>query len=193
MSLYKWDRGDLEFKPLRIKTIFVAVMICIISLSIGGGIGAILAYSNIQTITLEREQLVILLSEADKKQFKPEQVYKYLVSINAPFPHILYAQALLESGGFKSNLFRTNNNCYGMRQPGKRATTSIGEQYRYASYNSWKECVMDRVLYNCLYLSDIKTESQYYEYLSKAGYAEDPNYILKLKSLADKVKAENVK
>lgn len=185
---YTYDNQTLTFKKVSFWRGFVFIFICGISF----GYGTILGYKQTQVITLEQEELVVLLTNQEKKNFKPDSVYGFLLSIKAPFPYILYAQAILESGNFKSDIFRSNNNCYGMRNPNKRVTTSIGEQYGYAVYRTWKECIIDRCFYNSLYLGDIKTEEQYYEYLSKSGYAEDPMYIVKVKDLANKIKKEKL-
>ncbi len=187
-KLYRFDNQSMEFKSTKLHLLFL--IICVVAISVGISMGAIFGLKNTQIITLEQEELVILLNDSEKKNFKPEMVYKFLVEHRAPFPEILYAQAILESNNFKSSLFMTNNNCYGMREPGKRVTMSKGESYGYASFDTWKDCILDRLYYNCLYLNDIKTEEQYYQYLDNSGYAEDPNYISKVRKIAEQVKKE---
>ena len=183
-KLYKYDNESLTFKKTSFWRGFIFLFVC----GLAFGYGTLLGFKHTQVITLEQEELVVLISNQEKKNFKPDSVYSYLMELKAPFPHILYAQAIIESGNFKSDLFRSNNNCYGMKNPNRRVTTSIGDQYGYAMYRSWKDCVIDRCFYNSLYLGDIETENQYYEYLSKSGYAEDPNYIIKVRELASKIK-----
>lgn len=185
-KLYTYDNQSLTFKKAGFWRGLFFLFIC----GLAFGYGTILGYKQTQVISLEQEELVVLLNNQENKNFKPDSVYNFLLSIRAPFPHILYAQAILESGNFKSDIFRSNNNCYGMRNPNRRVTMSIGDQYGYAIYRTWKECVIDRCFYNSLYLGDIKTEEQYYEYLSKSGYAEDPTYIIKVRDLANKIKKE---
>lgn len=188
-KFYKFDKDKMEFYPIRLNILTVILFFLITG--IGAGIGAKYALSDFKVVPLEQEQLVILLNDYEKKNFKPEMVYNYLKELRAPFPHIIYAQAILESNHFKSAIWLTNNNCFGMREPGRRLTTSKGEAYTYASYDNWKECIIDRCFYNALYLKDIKTEEQYYEYLGKSGYAEDPNYIIKLRKIATEIKEKS--
>jgi len=69
---------------------------------------------------------------------------------------------------------------FGMKLAMSRMTTAEGDQSGYAYYNTWIECVYDMALYNATYLSNVKTEEDYYSYLSQY-YAEDSSYIERLK------------
>lgn len=84
-------------------------------------------------------------------------------------PHIVAAQAVLESGNFKSQLTRTHNNFLGIKK-GKK----------YAKYDSWAECVSD---YKKRVQSKYKG-GDYYQFLQNIGYAEDPEYLEKLRKYA---------
>jgi uncharacterized FlgJ-related protein len=97
----------------------------------------------------------------------------------------VFAQAVRESG-FKSAIFNENNNMFGMKQAVSRPTTSIGTNRNHAMFENWRDCLIDYSLYQAAYLSHIKTEAQYYEYLK--SYAEDPNYGTAVKAIADKYK-----
>ena len=68
-----------------------------------------------------------------------------------------------------------------------RPTTSKSTENGHAYYNSWKDCVVDYAFYQSYYLSNIKTESEYFEYL-KNSYAEDVNYVNKLVEIVNKNK-----
>jgi len=186
-KFYKFDKDKMEFYPIRLNVLTVVLFFLITGIGAGIGTKYTLNNSYVNFTPLEQEQLVLLLNDSEKKTFKPRMVYEYLIERRAPFPEILYAQALLESNHFKSALFITNNNCFGMREPGRRVTMSGGAAYGYASFNSWKDCVIDRLFYNSLYLKEIKTQDMYYEYLGKSGYAEDPNYIPKIKILVKQI------
>lgn len=67
---------------------------------------------------------------------------------NENFQKLLTAQAMFESANFESDLFKANNNMFGMRQPQVRDTTSVGEKGGYASYASVFDSVSDRILWN---------------------------------------------
>jgi flagellum-specific peptidoglycan hydrolase FlgJ len=68
-----------------------------------------------------------------------------------------------------------------MKEAKTRVKTALGTQNNHAYYTSWSESVYDYAFYQCRYLSSIKSESEYFTYLSK-NYAEDPRYVEMLKS-----------
>jgi hypothetical protein len=137
--------------------------------------------NNIEYITEETRTLII----NEENKFSEERLKQFILELNIRFPHIVLAQAKLESGYFKSKMFRENNNFFGMKVARKRPTTNKGEQYGHAFFDSWRDCVLDYAFYQAAYLSDIKTEAQYFAYLG-ANYAEDPTYVEKLKKIIKK-------
>lgn len=121
--------------------------------------------------------------------FSEKKLISYIKEIRLKFPHIVLAQAKLESGNYNSFLFKNNNNLFGMRNPSIRVSTSKGSKYDYAYYNSWRESVLDYALFSVRYVKDISSEESYYQFL-KTVYAEDTNYVSTLKSM---VKNEKLK
>jgi len=117
--------------------------------------------------------------------FSEEKLREYIIGLNVKFPHIVFAQAKLESGYFKSTIFRENNNLFGMKIATRRPTTNKGENRGHAAFDSWKESVVDYAFYQARYLGDIRTEAEYIQYL-KANYAEDPGYVDKVIKLSRK-------
>lgn len=101
-------------------------------------------------------------------------------------PHIVFAQMRIESGNFKSNIATTNNNFFGMKHPKQRVTTSKGINNGYASYENWALSVVDYGLWQRRYARGL-TEDEYYALL-KDKYAEDDNYVPKVKGIAEEVK-----
>ena len=101
-------------------------------------------------------------------------------------PHIVFAQMRVESGNFKSNIATTNNNFFGMKQPRQRVTTSKGVNNGYASYENWALSIVDYGLWQRRYASGL-TEDEYYASL-KDKYAEDDDYVPKVKCIAEEVK-----
>ena len=85
---------------------------------------------------------------------------------NIPHANIVLAQAIHETGNFKSKLCKTHNNLFGIRK---------GNQYK--KYESYEHCIAD---YKRLFSNRYKG-GDYYNYLLKIGYAEDPEYIQKIK------------
>ena len=95
-----------------------------------------------------------------------ENLRKELNIQNVPYPEIVIAQSIIETGYFKSKLCVKYNNILGLR-------TKKG----YKHYNSWKDCVAD---YKKLISSRYKG-GNYYSFLVKIKYASDKTYIKKLK------------
>jgi uncharacterized FlgJ-related protein len=95
-------------------------------------------------------------------------VYNEILEQGLEFPDIVFAQAVLESGGFTSRLTQKNNNIFGMRNPMKRRTTSVGSYHGYAIYESWRESIQDYFLFQkMLFTSHKFTRSSYLDYLDK--------------------------
>ena len=74
-----------------------------------------------------------------------------------------------------------------MKEAVVRINKSLGTENGHSYYENWKESLDDYALYSATYLSRINSEEDYFDYLSQ-GYAEDPNYINKLKKIIDEQK-----
>jgi len=116
--------------------------------------------------------------------FSQEALVEYVYSLNVRFPHIILAQAHLESGKFTSGVFISNNNLFGMKQARLRPTTNKGSKRGYAVYPHWRDSVMDYILYYAVYMHRFKTEAAYYAYLDRT-YAENPNYSKLIRKIAE--------
>ena len=87
---------------------------------------------------------------------------------NIPHKDIVLAQAKLESNHFKSNLVQTHNNIF-------EENGTLND----IKYNDWKECVKDYK--KCI--SNRYKGGDYYMFLTRINYSEDPKYINKLKQI----------
>lgn len=121
------------------------------------------------------------VEQQSKMPVTDETALCFMQQIGIEHPHIVLAQMKLESGNYTSKLALENNNYFGMKQPRKRATTSIGEKNGYASYKSWVHSVLDYALWQKEYAKGL-TENQYLD--SLGSYAEDKSYTLKIKKLS---------
>lgn len=119
-------------------------------------------------------------------EFSPENLRKYIKLCGIRFPEIVYAQAVLESGNFKSTIFLESNNLFGMRLACSRPTTALSKSRGHALYDSWMMSTIDYALFQSAFLRKIRTSDDYLDYLSK-NYAEDPLYIEKLKRIIKKL------
>lgn len=99
-----------------------------------------------------------------------ENVYNELMAQKVDFPEIVLAQAVLETGNFKSYNCRTRNNLFGLRKLN-------GE---YMTFDHWTHSVAAYKKYIQKYN---QLPKDYYQYLKDLGYAEDPEYTIKLKQI----------
>lgn len=174
--IYKYSKKDLTFKNVFVKYVSTTFLTATLLLS-GTGL-AFYHYGKKNGIeSLSDQERTVVIKQIDP--FKVQELKDYLVELNVKFPDIVYAQARLETNGFKSRIFRENNNLFGMKQSTRRSSTNKGEQFGHAYYDNWRESVLDYALWQCRYLSTVDTRSEYLHYL-KTTYAEDPNYYNKL-------------
>lgn len=96
-----------------------------------------------------------------------------LLYLEIPHPKIVYAQAILETGWFTSKGCTKDNNLFGLYK---------GKHHK--KYDTWKESVRD---YKKFISSKYKPNEDYYMFLKRINYAEDPNYNSKIKQIYKKV------
>ena len=130
------------------------------------------------------EEKMMVITQAHDSSFSQAKLVQMLKDLNVRFPHIVMAQAIIESGHFQSNIFRTNHNLFGMKQARMRCTTAKGTNLAHAYYDNWKESVYDYAFFQSRYLHDLKTEAQYLEYLDR-NYAEAKNYDAAIKRVIE--------
>ena len=169
--LYRYDKNNLiytkvKYGELILKSILITFVLIIIS-----GVKNKINGNKLEELSVE------------------EKLIEKIKELNFRFPHIILAQAKLETGNFTSQSFVDGNNMFGMKEAKSRANTAQGTEFGHASYDTWKESLYDYALYYNAYLNKLRTESQYYSYLSQ-NYAEDPEYISKLKNI---IQRENLK
>lgn len=86
---------------------------------------------------------------------------------------IVYAQALLETGHFKSVGCLKHHNLFGLYN---------SKAKRYCRFNHWTESV---IAYKEWIQRRYKPPEDYYRFLQRIGYAKDPRYIHKLKQIVN--------
>lgn len=92
-----------------------------------------------------------------------------LIHYEVKFPEIVYAQAILETGHFKSVGCLRYHNLFGLYN---------SEAKGYHRFNHWTESV---VAYREWVQKRYKPPEDYYMFLQRIGYATDKQYIKKLK------------
>lgn len=103
-----------------------------------------------------------------------EGLKEALTYYNIQHSDIVYAQAILETGYFKSVGRLKHNNLFGLYN---------SKAKRYCRFNHWSESV---IAYKEWIQRRYKPPEDYYKFLSRIGYASDPTYISKLKQIVKK-------
>lgn len=117
-------------------------------------------------VHVKLEQPDFLMSDNPK-----DDLMKVLEYYGVLHPEIVYAQAVLETGHFRSKVCREYNNLFGLYNSRSKD---------YYKFNHWSESVvayLNYIQYRC------KPPDDYYKFLEEIGYAEDPQYITKLKNI----------
>lgn len=153
----------------------------------------LLSFISTQEATLEQSKLEFKkeAQSIDNQEFTALNLKNYILEKGIKHPHIVYAQALVETGNFQSRIFKENNNLFGMKYvgdcnckitpKGKRKTTALGSRYKHAYYKSWQESVDDYLLWQQMFKkTPIETETDYFKLLH-SRYAEDKSYVNVLK------------
>ena len=103
-----------------------------------------------------------------------DEVYKELISQEVKCPELVLAQSILETGWYEcTNCSMDVNNIFGLWD---------SRNQRYFPYKRWEESI-GGYLRGIQYKYNEKDYKDYYDFLSSLGYAEDPEYINKLKKL----------
>lgn len=106
-----------------------------------------------------------------KEELNDSILYLALVHFEIKEPKIVLAQAKLESGNYTSSLFKENNNFLGLYNSKKK---------KYFKFDHWSECIL---AYKSMIEYKYREGEDYYQFLKRIGYAEDPNYTAKVKRI----------
>ena len=182
---YKFNEQTLDFERTKITNKSL--------IGFGAAVGLLLVFgftsnpaNKVQNLSQEEKLIVI----REYNGFSEQRLIEKISQLNFRYPHIILAQAKLESGNFKSTIFLENNNMFGMKEAKLRANLAKGTNRNHAYYETWQDCILDYALYYSTYLSDIRTEGEYFEYL-RQNYAEDPTYVQRLKEVIKKQELKN--
>lgn len=102
-------------------------------------------------------------------------LYAALKRHGVKHPKIVLAQAILETGWFRSQVAKTKNNLFGLRNP------RTGEYY---SFNTWEDSIDG---YVSMVQYKYRQNENYYAFLSRIRYAGDRNYTRKVMEIANRL------
>lgn len=184
---YKYDKETLNYVKNH-KWLSVFISLIIISSITSFGLGR---YRRYQLLEDFEKEIIVLNIKEEKEKFTKDKLISELNRLNVKFPHIVMAQSIVETGHFTSDIFLENNNLFGMKEARVRINTASGTSKGHAYYNSWEESVYDYAFYQSRYLGKIKTEEEYFNYLS-SSYAEANNYVVLLNEVIERYELREV-
>lgn len=139
-----------------------------------GVLGAIQVHSYLKGDEPPEIEVVHIINEEQPDFFSKspqEGLIEALEYYKVKHPQIVYAQAVLETGYFKSDLCLNDNNLFGLYN---------SKKHRYYTFDHWKDCI---IAYKEMIQYKYKDGDDYLNFLKEIGYAEDSEYICKLKEL----------
>lgn len=171
--LYKYNSKELIFEKVSLKSYLLGLFAIVFVFS-GFSFTAAVDFNN----AVER---IPVLLKAKQDELNEENLKAFIDQMHLQNKDIVFAQAILESGNFKSFICKSNNNLFGMRLAASRPTTAIAEENNHAVYKDWQNSVIDYAMWQSSYARNL-TKEQYLQLLGEM-YAEDPNYVNALKNL----------
>lgn len=175
---YKYDFEQLRFVNNKLGVrlaLGTAILLIVGSFFIGRSLQS-------DTLDIIESKVKIINLQKEINRFTKDRFIKELKNKKIKYPEIVMAQAIIESGFGRSELFINNNNLFGMREAKSRMTTALGTKNNFAYYLKWEDAILDMAFFQCSYLNDVNTEEKYYLYLS-ANYAESPTYTQMVKDI----------
>ena len=153
--------------------ILLIIYIIVCSISIKGNTERIEYLSNkLDSITINNNYSYSHITTFENKT--PEEgIDEALQYYEIKHPTIVKAQAILETANFTSDLCIKNNNLFGLYD---------SKNKRYYSYNHWWESI---IAYKKTIQKRYENSRYYYMFLEDIEYAEDKEYINKLKEIAE--------
>jgi uncharacterized FlgJ-related protein len=178
--MYRYNKETLDFERVDLYSKGKNIALAVVSISLLFGF-TIVPKAVVKDLSKEDKLIVI----REYNEFSEPQLIKKISQLNFRYPYIILAQSYQETGHYKSGIFLENHNLFGMKQAQLRSTLAKGTNRGHAFYENWQDSVVDYALFYSTYLSDIKTEGEYFEYL-RQNYAEDPTYVTRLRALINK-------
>lgn len=186
-KFYYFDGEELTYKRLKMRYILLPLITLIVLILTTS---PIVIKEYIKSDYYEPQTMVINVNDT-MNNFSEDKLIKLLKTLNVKYPHIVLAQAKIESGHYTSKIFKENHNLFGMKEARVRINTANGTQYNHAYYSNWRESVYDYAFYQCRYLGRVNTEQEYFTYLGQS-YAEAPNYVQTLKVMIEREKLREI-
>lgn len=156
---------------MKFQTFYQNAFYLLVGAFIGFAIATSMYYKPVKTeIQLQTQPIekVVTFDSVKHSALNDANLMKELIRQGVKHPEIVLAQAQLETGFYRSGVCKKYNNLFGLRH-----------KNGYYKFNTWQESVAayrDYVQYRY-------TGGDYFAFLERIGYAEEPKYIQYVKSL----------
>jgi len=187
--MYKLNHDSLEFVKVNKFKFFSKIGIVTITMAILSSLFTFFWTKSHIVETMTEYEKVLLIEEVNK--FSEDKMVEKIKELGFKYPHVVMAQAILETGNFKSPVFEENHNLFGMKEATSRLNLAKGTENNHASYANWEDSVLDYALWCSTYANKAQSEDEYFQILNSLGYAEDNSYELKLKEIIQKYDLKN--
>lgn len=156
---------------MKISSFYQNAFYLLVGCIIGFAIATSMYYKPVKTeIQLQTQPIekVITFDSTENAKLNDANLMKELIRQGVKHPEIVLAQAQLETGFYRSSVCKQYNNLFG-----------LCHKNGYYKFNNWKESVAayrDYVQYRY-------KGGDYFDFLERMGYAEEPRYTQYVKSL----------
>lgn len=204
MRYFTWNEKELKFEPVsfinKYKNEMVLIILLLVSIyfmyvmkeinnNIKKDYYELLAIDNNHVSTIDSlKNIISIINETD--EFSEEEFIMMVKGLNLLHPEVVIAQSIVETGNYSSDIFLTAGNLFGMKTARVRPYTHYGEYKGHADYlGNWRLSVIDYALWQAREVSksNVKSTEDYLTLLKLKGYAEDEQYIQKLRNTIKKV------
>jgi hypothetical protein len=183
---YTYNKKELQFYKFGFKNYAYSILTLFAIIFSSYSVGRFMQIGN-----LSDYEKNILLINMKQEPFSEDKLISLMKELNIKFPHVVLAQAKLETNNFHSGIFKENHNLFGMKEARIRISTAKGTNRNHAYYDNWESSVYDYAFYQCRYLGGIDTEEEYYLYLGQ-NYAEAGNYVEVVKATVQREKLKDL-
>ena len=143
------------------KRIILIILFCFVSMS----------FHDVNVMPKQQDVEVCDTSFLNVNELNDSILYLALVHYDIKYPKAVLAQAKLESGNYTSSHYRNRNNFLGLYNSRRK---------EYFKFNHWSECIL---AYKDMVEYKLREGEDYYQFLDRIGYAENPNYIRLVKQI----------
>lgn len=114
----------------------------------------------------------------------------FLIKGSKEVAQFVMAQSLLETGNYKSAVYKENNNLFGMKLAKTRLTTAEGENKGFARYVNTATSLIDYTLwltYNAFTQDTLKDLDKFKLRLINSGYCPQKDYIKRIEQIYNQI------